>query len=125
MYVNEIVLLFIICKASLTYIFLWFSREKSRRYSEQAAAMVCLHALKVVDKTYGFVPTIGARKYQHILDDAEKNSKRGDKRESESGDETILESDNSQADSKKQKVKVEVNGGKIQQKEKMVESSLS
>ncbi|KAK3880719.1 hypothetical protein Pcinc_014811 [Petrolisthes cinctipes] len=42
-------------------------REKSKRYSEQGAATVCLHALELVGKTYGFSPAEGARKYQHIL----------------------------------------------------------
>lgn len=50
-------------------------REKSKRYSEQGAATVCLHALRVVDKTYGFTPAEGARKYQHILS-ASANVKR-------------------------------------------------
>ncbi|KAK8738129.1 hypothetical protein OTU49_004059 [Cherax quadricarinatus] len=42
-------------------------REKSKRYAEQGAAAVCLHALGAVDKTYGFVPADGARKYQHVV----------------------------------------------------------
>ncbi|MPC14459.1 tRNA-dihydrouridine(20) synthase [NAD(P)+]-like [Portunus trituberculatus] len=38
-------------------------REKSKRYSEQGAAIVFLHAMGLVNKTYGFVPPEGARKY--------------------------------------------------------------
>uniref|UniRef100_A0A0P4WMN5 DUS-like FMN-binding domain-containing protein n=1 Tax=Scylla olivacea TaxID=85551 RepID=A0A0P4WMN5_SCYOL len=38
-------------------------REKSKRYSEQGAAIVFLHAMGLVSKTYGFVPPQGARKY--------------------------------------------------------------
>lgn len=40
--------------------------EKSRRYAEQAAAMVYLHAIKVVDHSYGFVASSGSRRYQHL-----------------------------------------------------------
>ncbi|XP_068201924.1 tRNA-dihydrouridine(20) synthase [NAD(P)+]-like [Palaemon carinicauda] len=79
-------------------------REKSRRYSEQAAAMVCLHVLKAVDKTYGFIPTKGARKYQHVIDELKSTRSRGEKRDS-SGDNDSEVKTASEAD-KKQKLKV-------------------
>ena len=34
--------------------------------------MVCLHALSLVDKTYGFVAAKGARKYQHIIEEVDR-----------------------------------------------------
>ncbi|KAF2367090.1 tRNA-dihydrouridine synthase [Trinorchestia longiramus] len=43
--------------------------EKSRRYAEQAAAMVYLHAHELVNATYGFVAASGSRKYQHLKND--------------------------------------------------------
>ncbi|XP_064109697.1 tRNA-dihydrouridine(20) synthase [NAD(P)+]-like [Macrobrachium nipponense] len=99
-------------------------REKSRRYSEQAAAMVCLHVLKVVDKTYGFTPTVGARKYQHVIDDM-KTTRKGEKRDSSgnnnSGADTV-----SEADIKKQKVKVlEANGSEDVEKGTAVQTVAS
>lgn len=42
-------------------------REKSKRYSEQGAAIVYLHAVGAVGKTYGFVPPEGARKYLTVI----------------------------------------------------------
>jgi len=53
-------------------------KEKSRRYAEQGAALVCLHALGVVDKTYGFIPPNGARKYQNIIYEGSKGSEERD-----------------------------------------------
>ena len=46
--------------------------EKSRRYAEQAAAMVYLHSEKLVDSRYGFTAAEGARKYQHLSHFVEK-----------------------------------------------------
>ncbi|KAA0191407.1 hypothetical protein HAZT_HAZT007393 [Hyalella azteca] len=46
--------------------------EKSRRYAEQAAAMVYLHAHELVDDSYGFVAAAGSRKYQHLGNEASK-----------------------------------------------------
>uniref|UniRef100_A0A2P2I822 tRNA-dihydrouridine(20) synthase (NAD(P)+)-like n=1 Tax=Hirondellea gigas TaxID=1518452 RepID=A0A2P2I822_9CRUS len=46
--------------------------QKSRRYAEQAAALVYLHANKLVEASYGFVATDGSRKYQHLAKDVEK-----------------------------------------------------
>lgn len=57
-------------------------REKSKRYSEQGAAAVCLHALGVVDKTYGFVPADGARKYLQVINKINNESEQSSKRES-------------------------------------------
>lgn len=71
--------------------FVFPSREKSRRYSEQGAAMVCLHARGVVSKTYGFVPADGARKYQYVIDEANKAREKGEKRESESTENDKME----------------------------------
>ncbi|KAG7155737.1 putative tRNA-dihydrouridine(20) synthase-like [Homarus americanus] len=56
-------------------------REKSKRYSEQGAAAVCLHALGVVHKTYGFIPADGARKYQYVLNDVNSEKEKTAKRE--------------------------------------------
>lgn len=99
-------------------------REKSRRYSEQAAAMVCLHVLKAVDKTYGFTPTVGARKYQHVVDDM-ITTRKGEKRDSpdknDSGSDIV-----SEADMKKQKVKVlETNGSEGHEKGTAVQTMAS
>ena len=56
-----------------------FLREKSKRYAEQGAAMVSLHALQLVEKEYGFVPAKGTRKYQHLFNpDNKKDLKRTD-----------------------------------------------
>lgn len=69
-------------------------REKSKRYSEQGAAAVCLHALGVVDKTYGFVPADGARKYLHVINEGKNESEKSSKRES-------LENEDPEANCKK------------------------
>lgn len=53
-------------------------KEKSRRYAEQGAVLVCLHALGIVGKTYGFVPPDGARKYQKVIYKGSKGSKETD-----------------------------------------------
>lgn len=46
--------------------------EKSRRYAEQGAAMVYLHAHKLVESSYGFTATTGTRKYKHLSQLIEK-----------------------------------------------------
>ncbi|XP_063588165.1 tRNA-dihydrouridine(20) synthase [NAD(P)+]-like [Penaeus indicus] len=74
-------------------------KEKSRRYSEQGAAMVCLHARGVVNKTYGFVPADGARKYQYVIDEANKAREKGEKRESESAENDKVEETSNNGDS--------------------------
>lgn len=56
-------------------------KEKSRRYAEQGSALVCLHALGIVGKTYGFVPPDGARKYQNVIYEGSKGSKETDGKE--------------------------------------------
>ncbi|KAK7070661.1 tRNA-dihydrouridine(20) synthase [NAD(P)+]-like protein, partial [Halocaridina rubra] len=88
-------------------------REKSRRYSEQAAAMVCLHVLNVVNKTYGFVPTVGARKYQYVLDKAVNSEKHGEKRESVILDGTDFETKDGIANRTKKAKSVEPSENRI------------
>lgn len=56
-------------------------KEKSRRYAEQGSVLVCLHALGIVGKTYGFVPPDGARKYQNAVYQGSKGSKEVDGKE--------------------------------------------
>jgi len=50
--------------------------EKSRRYAEQAAAMVYLHHCGLVEPEYGFTASHGSRRYQHLAQDAGKTPRR-------------------------------------------------
>ncbi|KAL7643962.1 UNVERIFIED_CONTAM: hypothetical protein RMT77_005974 [Armadillidium vulgare] len=42
-------------------------KEKSRRYAEQAAALVYLHTKGLVEKYYGFIPSVGTRKHKNLV----------------------------------------------------------
>ncbi|XP_076064823.1 dihydrouridine synthase 2 [Oratosquilla oratoria] len=83
--------------------------EKSRRYAEQCAALVCLHACRVVDKTYGFVPADGARRYQHAIGKEKMERDKAEKRKKkENGQDSQINKDSSDQD-KKVKCKKTVN----------------
>ncbi|XP_045593604.1 tRNA-dihydrouridine(20) synthase [NAD(P)+]-like isoform X2 [Procambarus clarkii] len=93
-------------------------REKSKRYSEQGAAAVCLHALGAVGKSYGFVPADGARKYQYVVNKVKCEREKNAKRESAENDDPEAENEGA-TDSKKRKSDTSVldNTFKINQRE--------